>query len=1068
MASGGSGGVSVPALWSEVNRYGQNGDFTRALKTVNKILQINKDDVTALHCKVVCLIQNGSFKEALNVINTHTKVFANNSLSFEKAYCEYRLNRIENALKTIESANQQTDKLKELYGQVLYRLERYDECLAVYRDLVRNSQDDYDEERKTNLSAVVAAQSNWEKVVPENLGLQEGTHELCYNTACALIGQGQLSQAMRILQKAEDLCRRSFSEDSDGTEEDPQAELAIIHGQMAYILQLQGRTEEALQLYNQIIKLKPTDVALLAVIANNIITINKDQNVFDSKKKVKLTNAEGVEFKLSKKQLQAIEFNKALLAMYTNQAEQCRKISASLQSQSPERLLPVLIQAAQLCREKQHTKAIELLQDYSDQHPENAAEIKLTMAQLKISQGNISKACLILRSIEELKHKPGMVSALVTMYSHEEDIDSAIEVFTQAIQWYQNHQPKSPAHLSLIREAANFKLKYGRKKEAISDLEQLWKQNPKDIHTLAQLISAYSLVDPEKAKALSKHLPSSDSMSLKVDVEALENSPGATYVRKKGGKVTGDNQPKEQGQGDLKKKKKKKKGKLPKNYDPKVTPDPERWLPMRERSYYRGRKKGKKKDQIGKGTQGATAGASSELDASKTVSSPPTSPRPGSAATASTSTSNIIPPRHQKPAGAPATKKKQQQKKKKAPKSYSRFGESAARNPLTGERAQNAQGAARGPGVGRGWRSPRGRCTPRGPTSPPALPPQRRPLRPGSRPAAPARGRAGGGKQTRVVGMERGKVKREKGKEPEKGKIQQKGEEKNKKVEKEKIKEKEKGKEEKNKEKNGKEKTEKGKEEKIKAKEKGKEEKIKEKENGKEKKRGKEEKIKEKENGKEEKSKRNEDEKRQERETEKEKEQFKEKEKEDNSALIKFPLAPLEKNKQILVLGLDGAGKTSILHFLALNRVQRSVAPTQGFNAVCISTGDHQMEFLEIGGSEPFRSYWEMYLSKGLLLVFVVDSADHKRLPEAKKYLHQLIGTNPVLPLVVFANKQDLEAAYHITDIHEALALSEVGNDRKMFLFGTQVTENGSEIPSIIQDARDLIAHLAADMSDQA
>uniref|UniRef100_A0A8C3WK43 Signal recognition particle subunit SRP72 n=1 Tax=Catagonus wagneri TaxID=51154 RepID=A0A8C3WK43_9CETA len=604
---GGGGGVSVPALWSEVNRYGQNGDFTRALKTVNKILQLHKDDVTALHCKVVCLIQNGGFKEALNVINTHTRVLANDSLSFEKAYCEYRLNRIENALKTIESASQQTDKLKELYGQVLYRLERYDECLAVYRELVRNSQDDYDEERKTNLSAVVAAQSTWEKVVPENLGLQEGTHELCYNTACALIGQGQLSQAMKILQKAEDLCRRSFSEDSD-------------------------------------------------------------QNVFDSKKKVKLTNAEGVEFKLSKKQLQAIEFNKALLAMYTNQAEQCRRISASLQSQRPQHLLPVLIQAAQLCREKQHAEAVELLREFSDQHPENAAEIKLTMAQLKISQGNISKACLILRSIEELKHKPGMVSALVTMYSHEEDIDSAIEVFTQAIQWYHSRQPKSPAHLSLIREAANFKLKYGRKKEAISDLEQLWKQNPKDIHTLAQLISAYSLVDPEKAKALSTHLPSSDSMSLKADVEALENSAGATYVRKKGGKVAGDSQPKEHGQGDLKKKKKKKKGKLPKNYDPKVTPDPERWLPMRERSYYRGRKKGKKKDQIGKGTQGATAGASSELDASKTVSSPPTSPRPGSAAAASTPTSNIIPPRHQKPAGAPATKKKQQQKKKKGGK----------------------------------------------------------------------------------------------------------------------------------------------------------------------------------------------------------------------------------------------------------------------------------------------------------------------------------------------------------------------------------------------------------------
>ncbi|KAM6261593.1 signal recognition particle subunit SRP72 [Porphyrio hochstetteri] len=666
MAAAGGAGAAA-ALWSEVNRCGQNGDFTRALKSVNKILQLSKDDVTALQCKVVCLIQSGNFKEALSVINTHTKVLTSDSIAFEKAYCEYRLNRIDSALRTIQSASQQTDKLKELHGQVLYRLERYDECLAAYRDLIRNSQDEYEEERRTNLSAVVAAQSTWEKVMPEDLGLREATYELCYNSACALIGQGKLSQAMKKLQKAEELCRQSLSEDSDVTEEDVEAELAIIHGQMAYIMQLQGRTEDALQLYNQIIKLKPTDVGLLAVIANNIITINKDQNVFDSKKKVKLTNAEGVEHKLSKKQLQAIEFNKALLAMYTNQADQCRKLSASLQSQSPEHLLPVLIQAAQLCREKQHTKAIGLLQDFADQHPANAAEIKLTMAQLKIAQGSVTKACMILRSIEELQHKPGMVSALVTMYSHEEDIDSAIEVFTQAIQWYQQFQPKSPVHLSLVREAANFKLKHGRKKEAISDLEELWKQNPKDVHTLAQLISAYSLVDPEKAKVLSKHLPSSDTLSLKVDVDALENSHGATYVRKKAGKLTGDNQQKEQGQGDVKKKKKKKKGKLPKNYDPKVTPDPERWLPMRERSYYRGRKKGKKKDQVGKGTQGSTTAGSSELDASRTASSPPTSPRPGSAAAVS-ATSNVIPPRHQKPAGAPATKKKQQQKKKKGAK----------------------------------------------------------------------------------------------------------------------------------------------------------------------------------------------------------------------------------------------------------------------------------------------------------------------------------------------------------------------------------------------------------------
>ncbi|XP_077588343.1 signal recognition particle subunit SRP72 isoform X2 [Stigmatopora nigra] len=664
-----SGAQSTASLWTDVNRCGQNGDYTRALKALPKILQENREDVTALHCKIVCLIQNGTFKEALNVMNAHAKVLGS-EVVFEKAYCEYRLNRVESSLKTIESAPLQTDKLKELYGQVLYRLERYDECKSVYTDLIRNSQDEYEEERKTNLAAVVAAVSQWEKAPTEDLGFPESTYELCYNAACMLIGQGQLKAAFDKLQQAEELCRLSLADDSDMTEEDIESELAVIHSQMAYVMQSQGQTDRALQLYNQVVKLKPSDIGLLAVTANNIITINKDQNVFDSKKKVKLTSAEGIEYKLAKKQIRAIEFNTALLAMYTNQAEQCRKLSSALKSQNPGHPRPVLIQVAQLCREKQHAKAIDLLQHFSDQHPESASSIKLTMAQLHLIQGHVTKACGVLKSIDEFKHKVGMVSALVSMYSHEEDIDGAIDVFRQAIEKYQSDEPGSTAHLALVREAANFKLKYGRKKEAISDLEQLWKQNPKDIHTLAQLISAYSLVDTEKAKALSKHLPPADTMSFKVDVDELENSHGATYVRKKAAKVAGENLPKEDGRGDKnkkkKKKKKKKKGKLPKNCDPNATPDPERWLPMKERSYYRGKKKGKKKEQVGKGTQGATVGASSELDASKTASSPPTSPRPGSAS--GSAPSNVVPPRQQKPASSGATRKKAPSKKKKGGK----------------------------------------------------------------------------------------------------------------------------------------------------------------------------------------------------------------------------------------------------------------------------------------------------------------------------------------------------------------------------------------------------------------
>ncbi|XP_060044007.1 ADP-ribosylation factor-like protein 9 [Erinaceus europaeus] len=380
----------------------------------------------------------------------------------------------------------------------------------------------------------------------------------------------------------------------------------------------------------------------------------------------------------------------------------------------------------------------------------------------------------------------------------------------------------------------------------------------------------------------------------------------------------------------------------------------------------------------------------------------------------------------------------------------------------------------------------------------------------GPRAGDPARGRAWEGGHTEVVEMERGKLKKkEKGKEQEKEKTRERGkEEKKREVEKE-IKEKERGNEkeeklkkkdnrveekkkereteEKNKRKEDREEKRKEREEEEQYKRKDREEEKKERDTEKEKSRRKEDREEEKkerdtekeekhkrkdreeekkdrETAKEEKYKLKEKEKRKERETEKEQERNRGKEENDSSTLEKPLLEPPSKNKQILVLGLDGAGKTSVLHSLALNRVQHSKAPTKGFNVVCISTEDRQMEFLEIGGSEPFRPYWSTYLSQGLVLIFVVDSADHNRLPEAKKYLHQLIRINPILPLVVFANKQDLETAYHITDIHEALALSEVGNDRKLFLFGTQVTENGSEIPSSMQDAKGLIAQLAADM----
>ncbi|XP_077434775.1 ADP-ribosylation factor-like protein 9 isoform X2 [Vanacampus margaritifer] len=163
---------------------------------------------------------------------------------------------------------------------------------------------------------------------------------------------------------------------------------------------------------------------------------------------------------------------------------------------------------------------------------------------------------------------------------------------------------------------------------------------------------------------------------------------------------------------------------------------------------------------------------------------------------------------------------------------------------------------------------------------------------------------------------------------------------------------------------------------------------------------------------------------------------------------------------QVLVLGLDGAGKSSLLYCLAIGSLDVDIEPTQGFNAVSINREDLHIEFLEIGGKAELRPYWPKYMSKALLLVFVVDSSAPQLFDIAKAQLHKLLNADPCLPLMVLANKQDLPGACSITELHDALELSQVG-ERKMFLIATCVKKGKGEVGSGVRDARELIIQMA-------
>uniref|UniRef100_T1IQJ0 Signal recognition particle subunit SRP72 n=1 Tax=Strigamia maritima TaxID=126957 RepID=T1IQJ0_STRMM len=643
-------------LFVELARLGQSGEWEKGLKTANKILHEIPDDIKAFQAKIVCFIQLSQFQEGINAIDKNSKF--SNDLTFEKAYCLYRLNKVKEALQLVQTVANPSPKIKELKAQVLYRLEKYDECFESYRDLIKTSQDDYEDERETNLAAVISnlhASGKKSKEIPQ---IRDHMFELCYNSACALIIQGKFREASDKLKRAEELCRKSLEED-DATEEEIESELAIIRVQLGYVNQMQNNNEQALKLYNMVVKHKLSDNGLVAVASNNIVSINKDQNVFDSKKRIKSATMEGMEFKLTSQQQRQIAINACLLLMHTNQLDQCRNQLKKLQNKYPECPDVVLLLAALHCREKQVNKAIDALQDFAEDHPVALLNIRLTQAQLLLTQGHVNQACEVLRSLEDTSFRPGLVSALVTLYMSMEDKESATKVLNEAVEWYKINSPKARELMVLRHEGANFHLKNNQIALAVQYLEELRRVKPKDMKTLAHLITAYSQINPQKAQDISRELPPVNEVSQSIDVDSLETSSwilGAKYLAKQNLHLPAVNVV------IAKKKRKKKKGKLPKSYDSSVDPDPERWVPRRERSTYK-KRKDKRGTAVGRGTQGATTGAS-DMDASKLTSSCANSPRGGTSNSTPTSVSSpnaaaaAQGPRQQRPPAGQKKKKK--------------------------------------------------------------------------------------------------------------------------------------------------------------------------------------------------------------------------------------------------------------------------------------------------------------------------------------------------------------------------------------------------------------------------
>ena len=136
-----------------------------------------------------------------------------------------------------------------------------------------------------------------------------------------------------------------------------------------------------------------------------------------------------------------------------------------------------------------------------------------------------------------------------------------------------------------------------------------------------------------------------------------------------------------------------------------------------------------------------------------------------------------------------------------------------------------------------------------------------------------------------------------------------------------------------------------------------------------------------------------------------------------------------EKEAKILVVGLDNSGKTTILKALS-DEDTENIAPTQGFHIKALAKDGFKLNVWDIGGQKAIRAYWSNYYEGTDGLVFVVDSSDEQRLGECLEELTTLLQEDDLkdVPLLVFANKQDLDLALEAQEVMEHTKLEDIDN----------------------------------------
>ncbi|CAG8979197.1 hypothetical protein HYALB_00000333 [Hymenoscyphus albidus] len=591
-------------------------DDEEVLKAANAELKTNKKDFDALHVRVVALLRLDRWDDALRSLDDGGDKLAERC-KLEKAYALYKSGRLDEAEEVAKNGGSRG--LTHVAAQVAYRAERFEDAAEIYKHLSAEEApiDGEDTDLRINSAATDAQlewQGNGDKVEPSRKKPSREdleAFETSYNAACGCIARGDLTAGSVLLKRARDLCE-AHEELSD---DEKRAEVLPIMVQQAYVFTKMGKLDEA-EALERMINIADVPEPPTKIIAqnNSFAASTKNDNPYLTERLFSSAPTLSHGEKHFKHQSDILIRNRYAIDLQSLKYSGVAYTSASIisKSESPKTSPFIcnfgVLGAAAAAKCETGKAGLKQILPLLEKRP-NDVGLLLVIIQLYVLRNNPGPATELLEAffkrLEESKSEtdldarfaPGLVAVAVSLYRMAGRKGPVRAELGKAASYWRRKSKSSPTLLwaagtAFLESSDQQELEIAR--EMFSTLRTM---EPNDRVAIAGYVASYATTDLAKVSDdLDKLSPVSKLIS-GIDAASLEEAgipslPPPPPVASKKRPADASAQEKDKPA----KVRKIRKSRMPKDFEEGKKMDPERWLPLKDRSSYRPKgKKGKKK-----------------------------------------------------------------------------------------------------------------------------------------------------------------------------------------------------------------------------------------------------------------------------------------------------------------------------------------------------------------------------------------------------------------------------------------------------------------------------------------